>query len=145
MAINDFGDSPSGGLYSFLEFGSIDLKSGKKEVYDFKLQQTAYDWFMLGRYSQDLLVYSSLIEGLKQKSQISLEPYFKKIHHKEDLHLNFLKFVSMEIEDQPVYTVHQNGLSRQPNVDIPQYPALVALQLDRGVLNIDDRRLRRLQ
>jgi hypothetical protein len=41
---------------SFLESGKVDLKNCKKTVYNFKLHQKAYDWFMLARYANDILV-----------------------------------------------------------------------------------------
>ncbi len=43
---------------SYVEFGSIDLLLGKKNVWDFRLHDKAYDWLMLSRYANDLVTYT---------------------------------------------------------------------------------------
>ena len=41
---------------TYLEFGSIDRTAGRKDVWDFRVHQQAYDFFMLARYTNDLML-----------------------------------------------------------------------------------------
>ena len=72
-------------MITFLEFGEIDLEKGKKTIWDFRLHQKAYDWFMLGRYSNDLLAYRAMSRDL---GGTPLEEIFasfdREVHHAMD-------------------------------------------------------------
>ena len=91
MKINDisknkyYGTDSIEGL-TYLEFGGIDLKNSKKEIWDFKTDQTAYDLFMLARYSKEIIGYQdckkSLIDGNYEKF---IEIYFSEVHTKDFL------------------------------------------------------------
>ncbi|MDQ7834354.1 MAG: hypothetical protein RDU24_03135 [Humidesulfovibrio sp.] len=85
MARDDFYGNQCNQTVSFLEFGQIDLGAGKKTIWDFRLHQKAYDWFMLGRYSNDLLAYRAMSRDL---GQVPLEKIFghfdEEVHHPMD-------------------------------------------------------------
>jgi hypothetical protein len=87
-------DTPS--TISYLEFGAIDLENSRKEVWDFRLHQQAYDWLMLGRYANDLVAYARLLEQLPGGSLEDLAGYYEKeIHHPDDASLNLSKLCAL--------------------------------------------------
>lgn len=72
-------------MVTFLEFGEIDLARGKKTIWDFRLHQKAYDWFMLGRYTNDLLAYRAMSRDLEGRSLEDLFSFFDhEVHHAQD-------------------------------------------------------------
>lgn len=85
MKGDDFYGNKRSETVTFLEFGQIDLGAGKKTIWDFRLHQKAYDWFMLGRYSNDLLAYRAMSRDL---AQAPLEEIFarfdREVHHAMD-------------------------------------------------------------
>lgn len=86
--------------FSFLEFGAIDPNQPGKKVWDFRVGQQAYEWFMCSRYLQDLLCYSHMTEGFDLSKGIDkpLEVYREQIHHaNSDLSYNFDKWVALTI------------------------------------------------
>ena len=54
--------------FTFLEFGSVNTSSGKKEIWDFRLHQEAYDLFMLARYMKDIVECRTLAQRATQDS-----------------------------------------------------------------------------
>jgi hypothetical protein len=71
---------------TYLEFGSINLKDNKKIVYDYRIDQEAYDFFMVGRYANELIAYRDLIILFKHKKFKMLKAKFiKEIHTKDFL------------------------------------------------------------
>jgi hypothetical protein len=83
---------------SYLEFGAIDLDSSKKLVWDLKLHQKAYDWYMHARYSNDILCYMIMSEQL---GKLSLEEiiamYCKEVHHKDDFSVTIGKLAALKV------------------------------------------------
>lgn len=85
-------------IIPYLEFGSIDLAHIKKQVYDFKIKDKAYDWFMLGRYANDLLMYKKLNQIIDVEPLLNvIEYYQKEIHHKRDFSQNLDKLTGLKI------------------------------------------------
>ncbi|MBS0289690.1 MAG: hypothetical protein JSS07_06615 [Proteobacteria bacterium] len=83
-------------LTSYLEFGSIDIQNSKKQIYDFKTQQKAYDWFMLGRYANDLLAYQNMIKMIDQVPLTDIFNYYQhQVHHGRDLSQNLEKLIGI--------------------------------------------------
>jgi len=81
---------------TYLEFGSIDLLKGKKEVYDFRIDDIAYDWFMVGRYANDLYVYNYLKENIENISnEVFFEFYSEKVQHQEDSYRDLHKLLAL--------------------------------------------------
>lgn len=84
--------------FSYLEFGSIDLDKGKKNVWDFRLHQQAYDWLMHARYSNDLITYMKLLERVGCASPHEITDEYKKgIHHPDDFAVNFGKLCALAV------------------------------------------------
>jgi hypothetical protein len=81
---------------TYLEFGSIDQKStAKKEVYDFKLHQKAYDWFMLARYMNDILTIRKMQKLFVESKPSELQKSFCDVHHKNELCLGLGKIAAL--------------------------------------------------
>jgi len=90
--------------FSFLEFGSISRTKGKKDVYDYRTDQEAYDWFMLGRYSRDLVSYLELTERISELSLEELsDSLLARIHHSSDFRLNLAKLAAINVVQQPTF------------------------------------------
>jgi len=95
---------------SYLEFGSIDLAAGKKNVWDFRLHDKAYDWLMLARYSNDMVTYVNMKEKLGQAPIEDIANiYDSEVHHKNDASLNLGKLCALavmknhqEAQDKPL-------------------------------------------
>lgn len=82
--------------FSYLEFGSIDLAGCKKEVWDFRLGDKAYDWLMCARYLNDMLGYIKLAEGLGRLGETELcSIYSQEIHHRNDASVNLGKLIAL--------------------------------------------------
>jgi hypothetical protein len=86
--------------FSYLEFGSIDLDKGQKQVWDFRMHQQAYDWLMHARYSNDLMTYLKLGErvGSAPPGEIAAA-YRAGIHHPEDFLSHFGKLCALAALD----------------------------------------------
>ena len=83
-------------VFTYLEFGSIDLEQQKKNVYDFRLNNEAYDFFMLSRYMKDLIVFKNITKD----NQLSLKEKFKlyeKNIHTKDLYNSFSKLGALHV------------------------------------------------
>ncbi len=78
-----YGTSDNEGL-TYLEFGGIDLKSSKKEIWDFKTDQDAYDLFMIARYAKEIVAYQDCKVALGEKNfDEFLTIYDTRIHTKD--------------------------------------------------------------
>lgn len=103
MSNNNFYGTEEISSLSYMEFGAIDLSSSKKLVWDLKLHQKAYDWYMHARYSNDILCYKTMIE---QRDQMSIEDmlklYLDEIHHKDDFSVNIGKLCALAVAHKTV-------------------------------------------
>ena len=83
---------------SYMEFGAIDLNSSKKLVWDLKLHQKAYDWYMHARYSNDILCYQTMIQDFGTLSPSGMiDLYLKEVHHKDDFSVNVGKLCALAV------------------------------------------------
>jgi len=95
---NYYGTSEVEGL-TYLEFGGVDLVNSKKEIWDFKTDQDAYDLFMIARYAKEIIGYQDGKKALEQGDlELFLNLYNDEIHTKDFLNsiltwlaLGFLK------------------------------------------------------
>jgi len=84
--------------FSYLEFGAIDPVAGSKTVWDFRTGETAYDWFMLARYANDLAAYQRLCSHLSDSDLDTLiSEYDSMIHHPDDFSVNLGKLLALGI------------------------------------------------
>lgn len=85
--------------FSYLEFGSIDLGASKKDIWDFRIHDKAYDWFMLSRYANDMVTYTEMSEKMDGSAPISeiVSLYTKEMHHKADASLNVGKICALAV------------------------------------------------
>lgn len=96
MKNNAFYGTHKPSAITYLEFGAIDLKSGKKLVWDFRLHQKAYDWLMLARYANDLAAYNRMRRGIRKLSGAGLARVCREeIHHEDDVRLNVKKLCAL--------------------------------------------------
>ncbi|OFX67893.1 MAG: hypothetical protein A2X12_07355 [Bacteroidetes bacterium GWE2_29_8] len=83
---------------SYLEFGSIDYNESNKKIWGFHLHQTAYDWYMLARYTNDMVSYIKGLDLLKDENISELELVLKEgLHHKDDLWNNYQKLIGLDV------------------------------------------------
>lgn len=83
---------------SYLEFGAIDLLNGSKTVWDFRVNQKAYDWLMLARYANDMATYLDMIDAAKDGSiDAAIDIYRREIHHRDDFSVNLGKLIALTI------------------------------------------------
>ncbi|OGT07448.1 MAG: hypothetical protein A2103_04225 [Gammaproteobacteria bacterium GWF2_41_13] len=83
---------------TYLEFGEIDIVEGEKKIWNFQLHQKAYDWLMLGRYSNDLfntMKMEELLESGNMQEMINL--YNEEIHHEDEASLNLAKLIAVAV------------------------------------------------
>jgi len=104
MDTNTFYGTEQKDIITYLEFGEIDIKNCKKKVWNFQLHQKAYDWLMLGRYSNDLLntiKMMKLLETGNMQEMINL--YNEEIHHEDEASLNLAKLIAVSVtKNNPV-------------------------------------------
>lgn len=83
---------------SYLEFGAIDLIKGSKTVWDFRLNQKAYDWLMLARYGNDMAAYLDMTDAVKNGSvSVAVDIYRSEIHHHDDFSVNLGKLIALSV------------------------------------------------
>ena len=81
---------------SYLEFGAIDIENSRKEIWDFRLHQKAYDWLMLARYANDLVAYADLSRRMENETvERIVDSYVKEMHHADDASLNLSKLCAL--------------------------------------------------
>lgn len=86
---------------SYLEFGSIDLTAGKKNIWDFRLHDKAYDWLMLARYSNDMIAYMKMGEELEANNlNKAFQIYNTEMHHKDDASINLAKLIALSVSKE---------------------------------------------
>lgn len=93
-----FYGSKDNACISYLEFGEINLAEGKKAIWDFRLHQKAYDWLMLGRYTNDLLTYRTmgdLVAAGALEEAVAL--YGREMHHAMDSGDNLAKLCALAV------------------------------------------------
>ena len=98
MGAENSGSGNRQSTVSFLEFGSIDLEKGSKAVWDFRLDDKAYEWFMLARYMNDLTAYEDMCAALSQGQggiEQAAKIYKKEVHHPDDASLNLSKLCAL--------------------------------------------------
>ena len=82
---------------TFLEFGSINLNNSSKSIWDFRLHQEAYDFFMLARYMKDLMIFRKLArEGTTQTLADGLRDYKAGVYT-QDIYNSFTKLAALHI------------------------------------------------
>ncbi len=69
---------------SYLEFGGIDIAQGKKNVWDFRIEQEAYDFFMLARYAKDILAIEAGLEDVANGKYGDMAHRFNENVHAQD-------------------------------------------------------------
>lgn len=83
--------------FTYLEFGSVDTKRSQKNIWDLRLHQEAYDFFMAARYLKDLIVFRRLAKEAKKTSfERQLESYRKEIFTR-DIYNSFSKLAALHV------------------------------------------------
>jgi hypothetical protein len=90
--------------FSYLEFGGISPAAGRKKVYDFYTHAKAYDWFMLGRYANDLRAYVEMASAFKRgENASSASLYRAEVHHADDLSSHLSKGLALGLFRDPSF------------------------------------------
>lgn len=93
--VKDYYGSKTTNSISYLEFGQIDLDKAQKTVYSFKLHQKAYDWFMLARYTNDILTLRNMQKYLLLDKLNEVCDLFLEVHHSNELCLGLGKLACL--------------------------------------------------
>lgn len=89
---------PKNQVFTYLEFGSISPQKGEKEVYDFRVNEKAYDWLMHARYSNDIFAYKQMTDELLRLNLEGVISTFKsEIHHDNDFIFNLNKKIALDV------------------------------------------------
>lgn len=97
MEHSKFYNTDEAKVITFLEFGSINITDGKKAIWDFRLHQEAYDFFMLARYMKDQVWYRKLTAEFKNlKIAEQLDLYEKNIFT-QDFFNSFNKLAALHV------------------------------------------------
>jgi hypothetical protein len=112
MSEGYYGDD-SNQVISFLEFGSINVRNQKKNIWGFLFHQDAYDSYMFSRYAKDMFYYREFANG--ENPITSFWETSQKTAHR-DLQANILKYagyraVNDNIELQKRATICEIGSS----------------------------------
>lgn len=95
-------------VYSYLEFGSVDLNAGTKLVYDYRMHSKAYDWLMHARYSHDMYTYQRMIDALQKGNLKDVGAlYSSEVHHKNDFLVNLNKKNALECAGNSFFELGQ--------------------------------------
>ena len=98
-------DSP---IFSYLEFGAVNLEKGSKQVYDYRMHNKAYDWLMHARYSHDMFTYGQMTQALKEHNLEKVATlYSKEIHHKNDYLVNLNKKNALDLTGSSFFELGQ--------------------------------------
>jgi hypothetical protein len=101
MSNSIFYGTEESSTFTYLEFGEINMDSGRKAVWDFRLHQQAYDWLMLSRYANDILAYHKM-EPLVDAGDDSAacELYAQEVHHEDDASVSLAKLIGLAVTQQ---------------------------------------------
>lgn len=108
MKLQRNGDDHENNVFTYIEFGSINRKIGKKEIYDFRVDQKAYDWLMHARYSNDIFAYKQMTDALITLNIEQIISIFKnEIHHNNDFIFNLNKKIALDITGDSFFELGQ--------------------------------------
>lgn len=94
---------------SYLEFGGIDFNSSKKLVWDFKIHQKAYDWYMHARYSNDIFYYMTMLDHLGELSLSAvIEKFTHEVHHADDFSMSLSKLIALGLTVKKIQSAQQS-------------------------------------
>ena len=97
-------------MKNYLEFGYI--QNNKKKVYEIKYG-SVYDWYMLSRYFNDIIILD--------KSKKNLKKIYYNLHHKNDIKFNFVNYIFLKIAKiKKFYEIGQTLLEKIYFIDFFQ-------------------------
>jgi len=94
---------------TYLEFGSKELATGQKQVWDYREHQDAYDFFMLARYMKDLVTFRSLRQILQEgdpgDAWDDIWSTYDRDVYTADFHNSFTKLAALHVchSDNPSF------------------------------------------
>lgn len=101
MSLNQYYGCENPESVSYLEFGSINLVEGKKDIWGYWQDQPAYDLYMFARYSRDLLAFRKFF-GEQDKSIETLNSYVLRSAHNKLMDYIFKYAGMLAIEEKSV-------------------------------------------
>lgn len=81
---------------TYLEFGGIDLLEGKKSIWDFRIDQEAYDFLMLSRYAKEIIAFNKSIQPIQDDNYQGFVELYKNDVHTQDFLNSILTFKALE-------------------------------------------------
>jgi len=97
VAKQDYYSDENPECLTYLEFGSINRVSPEKHIWDFRLHQEAYDFFMLARYMKDLIWYQKLARIASSASLPEQGKLYQKHIYTQDLFLSLHKLAALHV------------------------------------------------
>lgn len=80
---------------TYLEFGSKNLNNSKKDIWDFKTDQLAYDFFMLARYSREIVGFQDCKNLLIKKNFDEFSKTYLEEVHTRDFFNSLLTWIAL--------------------------------------------------
>ncbi len=91
-----YGDD-SAALLTYLEFGSIDRVQGRKNIWDFRVHQQAYDFFMLARYMNDLMLCRDVTQTAGRRRALATTKEYAAGVHTNDLPVSSVRLAAVHV------------------------------------------------
>lgn len=91
-----YGDDSARRL-TYLEFGSIDRVQGRKDIWDFRVHQQAYDFFMLARYMNDLMLCRGVTAAAGGRRFTTAVKEYAADVHTNDLPVSFARLAALHV------------------------------------------------
>ena len=85
---------------TYLEFGGIDLVEGTKSIWDFRIDQEAYDFLMLSRYAKEIIAFNKSLQSIQNGNYQNFIELYKNDVHTQDFLNSILTFKALEFLNQ---------------------------------------------
>lgn len=135
-----YGDDSANRL-TYLEFGSIDRVKGRKDIWDFRVHQQAYDFFMLARYMNDLMLCRDVAAAAGRRRFTATVKVYAAGVHTNDLPVSFARLAALHVlsdttASRPV-SMLELGSTLMAYIDSLECLQAVGRSHDRGFSGID--------
>jgi len=82
---------------TYLEFGGIDFTGGTKSIWDFRIDQEAYDFLMLSRYAKEIIAFNKSLQSIQNGNYLDFIDLYKNDVHTQDFLNSILTFKALEL------------------------------------------------
>ena len=98
---------------TYLEFGGIDLVEGSKSIWDFRIDQEAYDFLMLSRYAKEIIAFNKSLQSIQNGNYQNFIELYKNDVHTQDFLNSILTFKALEFLNQALFNYEIFTVNRE--------------------------------